>query len=395
MKAVFCYDGPLYRDENGDYYDSILNDQMFQRYFKVADELELVIRIRETTHIQAKNKMNRLENPKINVVECPNLSSIGGLINNTGRVKQLLKQRIEQADLVFIRLPSVIGNYSVDICKKLGKKYLIEVVGCPWDSYWNYSLKGKFAAPFAMQMMRSRVKYAPYVLYVTNSFLQNRYPTNGKAINCSNVELQPMTDDILNKRISKIDNYSNKEKFVIGTAAGIDVLYKGQQYVIKALGELKKQGITDFEYQLIGGGTGAYLKQIAQECGVSDQVKFIGQMPHEKVFDWLDDIDIYAQPSRQEGLPRSIIEAMSRGLPCIGARTAGIPELIDDRLIFSNSKSEIDEIVKILLKLRNDKELLRNTATENFNEAKKYQRNILVERRTSFFKDYAGVIEND
>ena len=36
MKAVFCYDGPLYKDKNGNYYDSILNDQMFERYFKVS-----------------------------------------------------------------------------------------------------------------------------------------------------------------------------------------------------------------------------------------------------------------------------------------------------------------------------------------------------------------------
>lgn len=395
MKAIFCYDGPLYRDENGDYYDSILNDQMFQRYFKVADELELVIRIRQTEQNVIGKRMNKLENPKINVVECPNLSSIGGLLKNTNRAKQLLKERIEQADLVFIRLPSVIGNYSVDICEKLGKKYLVEVVGCPWDSYWNYGLKGKLVAPMAAQLMRLKVKNAPYVLYVTNSFLQRRYPTKGKTINCSNVELQPMTDDILNKRMSRIDDYNEKTRLIIGTAAGLDVKYKGQQYIIKALGELKKQGITDFEYHLIGGGSGDYLKHIAEECGVSEQVKIVGQMPHENVFDWMDNIDIYAQPSRQEGLPRSMIEAMSRGLPCIGARTAGIPELIDNKFIFSNSKSEIDEIAEILLKLRNDKELIRNTAVVNCEEAKKYQRDILVERRTKFFKDYAGVVEND
>lgn len=393
MKALFCYDGPLYKDENGNYYDSILNDQMFERYFKVANELELVIRVREIDHDQAVRKMNRLENPMIHVTECPNLSSLRGLLSNVHKAKRLIKQRVEQADLIFIRLPSVIGNYSVDICKKLGKKYLTEVVGCPWDSYWNYSLKGKLVAPVATQMMRSRIKKAPYALYVTNSFLQNRYPSKGKTINCSNVELQPITDEVLNDRILKIDRYLDRQKLIIGTAAGLDVLYKGQQYVIRALGELKKRGITNFEYQLIGGGAGDYLKQVAEECNVVDQVCILGQMPHEKVFDWMDTIDIYAQPSRQEGLPRSMIEAMSRGLPCIGARTAGIPELIRDEYIFSNSRSEIDEIAEILLRLQNNKELLRHIATENFHEAKKYQRNILVERRTNFFKDYAGVIE--
>lgn len=388
MKALFCYDGPLYKDENGNYYDSILNDQMFQRYFKVADKLELVIRTRAISTNEGAKKMGRISNPNISVIECPNLSSVGGLLKNRKQAEKIIEKSIKDAELIFVRVPSVIGNISIDIAKKLKKKYLVEVVGCPWDAYWNYSLKGKMVAPVATQMMRSRVKKAPYVLYVTNSFLQNRYPTEGKTINCSNVELQPMTEDILLRRISKIDN-PNRKKIIIGTAAGLDVLYKGQQYIIYALGELKKQGITDFEYQLIGGGTGNYLKQVAEECNVVDQINIIGQMPHEKVFEWMDSIDIYAQPSRQEGLPRSMIEAMSRGLPCIGAMTAGIPELIEDEYIFTNSKTEVGEIVKILLDLYNNNILLKKIATRNFNMAKKYQRDILVERRTCFFKSFA------
>lgn len=388
MKALFCYDGPLYKDENGNYYDSILNDQMFQRYFKVADKLELVIRTRAISTNEGAKKMGRISNPNISVIECPNLSSVGGLLKNRKQAEKIIEKSIKDAELIFVRVPSVIGNLSIDIARKLKKKYLVEVVGCPWDAYWNYSLKGKMVAPVATQMMRSRVKKAPYVLYVTNSFLQNRYPTEGKTINCSNVELQPMTEDILLRRISKIDN-PNRKKIIIGTAAGLDVLYKGQQYIIYALGELKKQGITDFEYQLIGGGTGNYLKQVAEECNVVDQINIIGQMPHEKVFEWMDSIDIYAQPSRQEGLPRSMIEAMSRGLPCIGAMTAGIPELIEDEYIFTNSKTEVGEIVKILLDLYNNNILLKKIATRNFNMAKKYQRDILVERRTCFFKSFA------
>ena len=43
-------------------------------------------------------------------------------------------------------------------------------------------------------------------------------------------------------------------KIVIGTAAAVNVKYRGQQYVIEALGELKKQGITNYEYHLVGGG---------------------------------------------------------------------------------------------------------------------------------------------
>lgn len=383
-KALFCYDGPLYKDCNDNYYDSILNDQMFERYFKVAEKLEVIIRIRDIDSRNGNKRMDRITNPNISVVECPNLSSVSGLIKGHRTVVQILEERIKTADVVFIRLPSVIGNIAVDVCKKNGKKYLIEVVGCPWDAYWNYSLKGKLVAPGAMMLMKKKIENAPYVLYVTNQFLQHRYPTNGKQISCSNVELAPMSEEILTRRLWKIKNGGNI--FNIGTAAGLDVLYKGQQYVIKALGELKKEGITNIEYQLIGGGTGDYLKKIAQECGVENQVKILGQLPHEEVFKWLDDLDAYIQPSRQEGLPRSVIEGMSRGLPCFGARTAGIPELLDSGCVFSNKSTEVEEITNLLKKIINDKELQERQAKRNFEEAKKYQRETLVERRTQFFE---------
>lgn len=121
MKAIFCYDGPLYKDEQGNYFDSILNDQMFERYFKVADKLKLVIRTRDIDSKNGIKKMNRLSNPNISVVECPNLSSISGLISNRKKAKEIIEKEISEADLIFIRLPSVIGNISVDIAKKLKK----------------------------------------------------------------------------------------------------------------------------------------------------------------------------------------------------------------------------------------------------------------------------------
>lgn len=389
MKAVFCYDGPLYKTENGEYFDTILNNQMFERYFKVADTLEVIIRTRDITHDVAYKRMSKLSNPKISVQECPNLSSVSGLLTQTYNVKKLLEERLSKADIVFIRLPSNIGNLAVDVCKKIGKKYLIEVVGCPWDSYWNYSFKAKLIAPIAKWIMADKVKNAPYVLYVTNEFLQKRYPTKGKSIGCSNVELLPMSEGVLENRIQRIENYSNHTKYIVGTAAGLDVLYKGQQYVIQALGELKKRGITCFEYRLVGGGNGEYLKQIATEYDVLEQVNIIGQLPHDKVFEWMDDLDIYVQPSRQEGLPRAMIEAMSRALPCLGAKTAGIPELIDSEYVFSNSKTEIEEICNLLLMLSENKALMEEIANRNYEEAKKYQKHILVERRTQFFKDFS------
>ena len=42
---------------------------------------------------------------------------------------------------------------------------------------------------------------------------------------------------------------------------------------------------------------------------------------------------VYIQPSRIEGLPRALIEAMSRGCACVGSSVGGIPELLNNQYI--------------------------------------------------------------
>ena len=76
----------------------------------------------------------------------------------------------------------------------------------------------------------------------------------------------------------------------------------------------------------------------------------MGQLNREEIMKWLDSIDIYIQPSLQEGLPRSLIEAMSRGCLSIGSSTAGIPELLNKSYIFKrkNVRQLVDRILSLI-----------------------------------------------
>ena len=95
----------------------------------------------------------------------------------------------------------------------------------------------------------------------------------------------------------------------------------------------------------------------------------------------LDTCDIYVQPSLQEGLPRALIEAMSRGCPCIGARTAGIPELLPEECLTPRgSAGAIAGAVSAML--RSD---LSRYACESCRTALVYQGPVLDARRNAFF----------
>ena len=64
--------------------------------------------------------------------------------------------------------------------------------------------------------------------------------------------------------MEKIKTKKEDEPIVLGTAAAIDVPYKGQAYVIEAISKLNKQGY-NYEYQLIGTGDKTRLEKIAKE----------------------------------------------------------------------------------------------------------------------------------
>ncbi|MGC8956162.1 MAG: glycosyltransferase, partial [Fervidobacterium sp.] len=192
------------------------------------------------------------------------------------------------------------------------------------------------------------------------------------------------------KRLDRLKNLDLNKKVIIGTIAAVDVKFKGQEHVIKAISLLKKQGIKNIEYQLVGGGDETYLRKIAERYNVEEQIKFMGSLPHQEVFKWLDSIDIYIQPSKQEGLPRALIEAMSRGLPAFGTNTGGIPELLDRECIIS--KRHIEREICRKIKLLN-RDFMIKQAMRNFEEAKKYKKEILEERRKKFFEEFLNEVE--
>jgi glycosyltransferase involved in cell wall biosynthesis len=372
--------------KNGRYYTSgSLNNKLFQRYKNCFGEVTVFAVERPATEDDTRHicEQNEVDCVHFTLVEKRN--NLFSIIKNRKKVKQAVLNH----DYLIIRLPSVYGIMAIIYARKLNKPYLIEMVGCPWDAFWNHSWKGKLVAPFMWYVTKKAVKNAPFVLYVTNEFLQCRYPSTGKTVGCSNVALPTLDESVLDVRLHKIKQMTKYKPIVLGTTAAVDVRYKGQEYVIQAIAELNKQGY-NFEYRLVGGGDKARLQSIAEKYGVADKVIFEGSIPHERVFDFLDDIDIYVQPSQTEGLPRALIEAMSRGCPCIGSNAGGIPELLDNAYIFSRGKFK--ELATILAGF--DTEKMVEQAKRNFEFSKKYAKVIIEKRRKEFFQEFAESVKN-
>jgi len=120
------------------------------------------------------------------------------------------------------------------------------------------------------------------------------------------------------------------------TADGDTVLYvgrlaekKGLQYLLDAMKIVNESG-WDPQFQIVGDGDQkSRLENHANEIDLS--VEFIGQVPHENLSKYYSEASIFVIPSTEgEGLPNSVLEAMSWEIPVVATNSGGLPTLIND-----------------------------------------------------------------
>ncbi len=390
MKILFVHDHVMRKYNNDFFSTGGLSNEVFQRYLEKDDEIYVYTRVKNIT-----DKENKLIQVNGNNVICKPSNIYHKPIDyyiKKRKLRQEVNARLTNIDFCIIRLQSMLGSIVLEEVKKKNIPYIIEMVACPWDSLWNYGgIKAKLFAPIIYMKTKKQVKDAKNVIYVSEKFLQERYPTKGNQISCSNVNIQKVKDEVLNNRIQKIEHMKNQSKFRIGLVGSLNVNFKGHSTAIKALSLLKQK--YDVELHFLGAGDKNKWIPFIKKCNVEENVFFDGVLPSgEPVYKWMDELDIFLIPSLQEGLPRALIEAMSRGCPAIGVKTGGIPELLDERYVCK--RKDYKSIAKKISELLEDKDIMIDQAEKNFHKAQNYTKDILNERRKNFFKQIYRKIKN-
>ena len=389
MKLLFIQGGSRVRKcKNGSFYvDGNFNNDIWKRYKSYCDDLTVILREKSEFYDEndIKDKLNNIDTNLINLVLVEDVYKPKKNFLNL-KMKKKIKKQIESAviasDKIIIRsIGNFYTNTALKYCKKYNKDYLIEVTGFAFEGLWYHSLYGKVVAIPREIKLRKSIKDAPYAVYVTEKALQKRYPCKGKTLGCSDVELLDMDK---NNVIEKINNLNKNGKLKLGTAAFLDVKWKGQKNVIKALYKLKKAGYDNFIYELIGAGNKAYLEGFIEKYNLKENVRILGVKKREEVFEWLKTVDVYVQPSYQEGLCRAIVEAMSMGCPVIASNAGGNAELIDKKMIYP--KGNVKMLFEILMRI--NKNLLFDQVNNNFEKAHAYQKELLNKKRDNFYLNF-------
>lgn len=382
-RILFVHNGPLGRGADGRIYGVHYTNKIKERYLQLGDHVTFLMR--EQAVDARSDNLSLIEESQFDFIAAPELMSPLSRVLNHRNTLRVIRSALKKTDILVARVPSLLSRLAIAQAKRYGVPYIVECVGCNWDALWNYGILGKLSAGWYAAKQRSVVKASPYVIYVTEAFLQRRYPTAGKQVAISNVQLRETDSRVLETRLELLSSRALPGKpFRLITVADVSVPYKGQADVIRALPHLNRAGL-NCEYHLVGGGDQSRLRNLAQREGVDRQTIFHGPKKHAAVFHLLDEMDVYVQPSRQEGLPRAVIEAMSRALPIVGADTGGIPELIHrDRVYTPGKVHSLTAVLQQALAI----ERMQEDAESNFHRANDFMERKLSERRREFFEDF-------
>jgi glycosyltransferase involved in cell wall biosynthesis len=159
---------------------------------------------------------------------------------------------------------------------------------------------------------------------------------------------------------------------------------KGHDILIKAVAFCIRQG---YNIQLKIVGEGRYrpaLEQLVNSLNLQPYVAFTGALPcGQAVAEQLDEADLFVLASRQEGLPRAMIEAMARGLPCIGSEVGGIPELLSPEDIVPRDNVEV--LARKIQEILGNRKRSEEMSERNLERSRKYSEEQLRDQRRIFY----------
>lgn len=383
MKLLFAHDVIIKKDIDSNlFFSPFFKYSLWERYLKYFSEITVASRNAIVKGIDCDER-NLSSGPSVMFCEIPSISGPINMVKNRKKAIFNLELAIKSSDIIISRLPSEIGMLAISLAIKFKKPWAVEVVGHAWDSFWNYgNLTGKIYAPIATIRTKYYISKAHNALYVTKDFLQEKYPCHGKTFDCSDV----MINSVLENDIA-VKRCMDKSKYTIGLIGSMAANYKGIDTAIVALNIAQKRGL-NFEFRILGEGNKEPYQELIKKYNLEDKVVFSGVFPSgDLVIEWLDELDLYLQPSKTEGLPRALIEAMSRGIPSISSYVGGIPELISEDFLI-NPNDAVDLSNKILDVLSN-LELRKSMAITNLQIADRYTEKKLEEKRKSFFESIA------
>lgn len=389
MDLIFCTEARFVRNSSGYVYsvDGGITDSILKRYLTCFEHVHVMARVLNDVHYRV-NESYCITLDQVSFIDLPYYVGPFQYLKVRKKICKIMKRNIQNDCAYICRVPGQLGGLLVGFLKKKHRTYGLEVVGDPWDVFAPGAVHHPLRIFFRYKSywdLKSSVKTASSVLYVTEQQLQVRYPISKGAyqVVASNVQIQ---SDYLPMRAKE---FLRKTSYTILAIGSLEQMYKAPDIVLNACLILKNRGIN---FRLVWLGEGKYKNELirfSEKLSIADLCTFMGNVPRQEVFRHLSESDIFLMVSRTEGLPRALIEAMAMGLPCIGSNVGGIPELLEKEMIVP--KEDAEALANKIEYLLTHIDVANQQAERNYKEAQKYYEPVLQKKRIAFFEHLISV----
>jgi glycosyltransferase involved in cell wall biosynthesis len=360
--------------------------RFWRRYLDVFDAVRILARVRDVDAVGPD--VQRVDGDGATVLAVPHYIGAWECLRKAIGILSSVRRAVDGNDAVILRVSSALATCVHRHLHRQKRPYGVEVVCDPHDVFApgviNHPLRPLVRKYFSY-VQAKQCAGACGASYVTERVLQSRYPCHRLEVGVSDVEIGgengfPLADE----NLSSANERKGHHRFRVITVASLDRLYKGTDVLIGAIARVARDR---HDIELVVVGDGAYREGLARQAaalGIAERVIFTGILHEEGVRRHLDESDLFVLPSRAEGLPRAMIEAMARGVACIGSSVGGIPELLEvERLVAPGDEEGLAVAITGMLTHPNR---LHRTAQRDYAKAKEFHANVLGERRRRFYR---------
>ena len=382
MKVMVLLDFVFHRTSDGAVWTpNIFGYSFWQRYLRVFDGVKVAAVIKDIETVPGNWK--RADGEHVSFCPIPCSSDFVQCMMNSGKIRRTFRDFAVNDDAVICRVPVFAAHFLVSLLNRSRKPYGLEVTTDPRGFYAPGAVKHPlrpFLRWYYTRLMRNQCAGAYAAAYVTEKALQKLYPPGGLSTFYSNVELS--TDDI-NPNPGTAESF-RKEIYEIVFVGSLNNYVKAPDVLLEAFSLCINEN-KNIRLSIIGDGhIRPEIEKLLKDLSLGQYVKMPGNVSSKQaMFKQLDASDLFVLPSRTDTMPRAMIEAMARGLPCIGSDVDGIPELLSPQYLFPANNAEA--LAGKILEVLNDPEQMSQMSIKNLEIAAQYTNDKLDAKRTDFF----------
>ncbi len=341
-KIVVVLEHRFYQFEGRLYTKLAFSYEYWKSYLTYFDEVEILARVQAIDHWDSS--MRLVDGAGVSFIPMPYYRGIRGFVKNLPKLLATA-WRVGRTRERFLLRSGNVTNIIWPILILLRRPYLREYPGNVREGIRGFAgdsilVRAISSISHGLALLQGKTSRAnSYV----SQYCREIYPSKRPGFVFSSFSLEEIG--------SSLASPNTDGNFVLVSVGRLEG-EKGHSVLLRSLADPRLRGVT---LNLVGDG--GLLDELKKSV-VGGSVKFHGAIAdREKLFEIVRASHLFVIPSLTEGMPRALLEAMALGLPCIGSRVGGIPEILEDGCMFTPGNSlELSELIV---------ELMRNSGLRN------------------------------